>query len=203
MSEIVSTQIKLTDSELKGISFNPKFYDFIGERLLADINNPNIRYDCTKINIADNVQRQFYHGMNKEESASLTMVLCMAGPKVDYALKDNIIEVFDGFITYTESGEDTVTPEVYDSLTQLLEVNPDQGCMGCMYGFDEGLNENPELEKAFMINGEDFTVHPRIQNIEDDTEKNEIRFSVCYEHPTDYETILEEHKYAIRLVKLN
>ena len=67
-------------------------------------------YDCTKINIAENIQDGFYEcyarharetNPNLNESdirIGTTMLLAMSGPKVDKALKANEVEVFDGFI---------------------------------------------------------------------------------------------------------
>lgn len=67
-------------------------------------------YDCTKINIAENIQDKFYEYYTekaKEEQPTLsendittgiTMLLAISGPKVDKALKANEVEIFDGFI---------------------------------------------------------------------------------------------------------
>ena len=73
--------------------------------------NPSeIKYNCTKINVAENIQDDFYEYYAekiKEEQPTLsendiktgiTMLLVMSGPKVDNALKANEVEVFDGFI---------------------------------------------------------------------------------------------------------
>ena len=73
--------------------------------------NPSeIKYDCTKINVAANIQDGFYEHYteliredyaNMPESeirADITIHLAMSGPKVDNTLKENEIEVFDGFI---------------------------------------------------------------------------------------------------------
>ena len=72
--------------------------------------NLKIKYNCTKINVAENIQDDFYEYYAekiKEEQPTLsendiktgiTMLLVMSGPKVDNALKANEVEVFDGFI---------------------------------------------------------------------------------------------------------
>ena len=69
-----------------------------------------LHYDCTKINVAPNIQDNFYEyyaeyakqmSPNLPESeinVSITMLLAMSGPKVDKDLKANEVEVFDGFI---------------------------------------------------------------------------------------------------------
>ena len=68
------------------------------------------RYDCTKINVAANIQDKFYehyHEIARKRDASMseseikvgiTMLLAMSGPKVDETLKENEVEVFNGFI---------------------------------------------------------------------------------------------------------
>ena len=70
----------------------------------------DLRYDCTKINVAENIQDDFYNyyydvAKARDESmpeseirVGVTMLLAMSGPKVDKELKANEIEVFDGFI---------------------------------------------------------------------------------------------------------
>ena len=73
-------------------------------------NTSEIKYDCTKINVAENIQDGFYgyylamlrekdiYSHENEARADVTMLLAMSGPKVDNALKANEVEVFDGFI---------------------------------------------------------------------------------------------------------
>ena len=68
-----------------------------------------LHYDCTKINIAANIQEDFYEYYAKvarETDPTLsesdirvgtTMLLAMSGPKVDKSLKANEVEIFDGF----------------------------------------------------------------------------------------------------------
>jgi hypothetical protein len=72
-------------------------------------NTSEIKYDCTKINVAENIQDGFYeyylalvrendtYSHENEAMADITLVLAMSGPKVDKALKANEVEVFDGF----------------------------------------------------------------------------------------------------------
>lgn len=69
-----------------------------------------LKYDCRKINIAENIQDNFYvyyDNLARETDPTLsendiktgiTMLLIMSGPKVDNTLKANEVEVFDGFI---------------------------------------------------------------------------------------------------------
>lgn len=72
-------------------------------------NTSEIKYDCTKINVAANIQDGFYeyylalirendiYSHENEARADITMLLAMSGPKVDQTLKANEVEVFDGF----------------------------------------------------------------------------------------------------------
>lgn len=69
-----------------------------------------LNYDCRHINVASNVQDGFYDyytTLAREEDPnasetdiriSITMLLAIAGPKVDASLADNEVEVFEGFI---------------------------------------------------------------------------------------------------------
>lgn len=66
------------------------------------------QYDCRHINIAPNLQDNFYayyttlataEGISESDArVGTTMLLAMCGPKVDESLKANEVEVFDGFI---------------------------------------------------------------------------------------------------------
>lgn len=70
----------------------------------------NTQYDCRKINVAPNIQDNFYEFYSSNAKVinpttsetdirvGITMLLAMSGPKVDTALKANEVEVFDGFI---------------------------------------------------------------------------------------------------------
>ena len=73
-------------------------------------NTGELHYNCTKVNVAPNIQDGFYEYYTKMEMLNnpnvnehelrmqITMLLAVAGPKVDSALKANEVEVFDGFI---------------------------------------------------------------------------------------------------------
>ena len=81
------------------------FYDYIAN-LMGHENTREFKYDCTKINIASNIQNnffEFYREMNPELPANeanvgTAMLLACCGPKVDSELQENEVEVFDGFI---------------------------------------------------------------------------------------------------------
>lgn len=69
-----------------------------------------IKFDCTKINVAENIQDGFYeyylklikendiYAHENEARVDITLLLVMSGPKVDNTLKVNEAEIFDGFI---------------------------------------------------------------------------------------------------------
>lgn len=75
-------------------------------------NTSELKYDCRKINIAENIQDNFYEYYTKyaketqpeltdnDIKTGITMLLLMSGPKVDNALKANEVEIFDDFIIY-------------------------------------------------------------------------------------------------------
>lgn len=65
-----------------------------------------LHYDCTKINVAMNIQDSFFTRYREENpsisasnfNVSMAMMLLNYGPKVDKDLADDEVEVFDGFI---------------------------------------------------------------------------------------------------------
>ena len=73
-------------------------------------NVDEVVFDCRKINIAANLQEGLYayykaEALNIEPNISeeqltteITMLLAFSGPKVDTALPNNTVEVFDGFV---------------------------------------------------------------------------------------------------------
>ena len=81
-----------------------ELYDIIATSMGIDINK--IKYDCRYITVANNIQDGFikyYRNENPDASecdfnSDVYMLLLSYGPKVDKTLKDNEIEVFDGFI---------------------------------------------------------------------------------------------------------
>ena len=70
-----------------------------------------LKYDCRKINISENIQDNFYvyyDNLARETDPTIsendikigiTMLLIMSGPKVDNKLNANEVEVFDDFVT--------------------------------------------------------------------------------------------------------
>jgi len=96
------TKIKAKPYSLMGL------YDAIAEAIGKD--PETCRYDCRKVNIASNLQQyiyDYYIAANpdlpeEEVKVQVTMLLAISGPKSFEAMKDNTVEVFDGFITEIE-----------------------------------------------------------------------------------------------------
>ena len=99
--------MKLTiDQEPCGIL---EFYNAVAKEMGYN-DTSELYYDCTKINIAENIQDGFYdyyiktiretdtHFCESDARANITMFLAMSGPKVDYSLKANEVKVFSNFI---------------------------------------------------------------------------------------------------------
>ena len=88
-----------------------EFYDAIATEMGYD-NINDLEYDCRKINIAANIQDNFYSyytDVAKRNDKTLsdndikvgtTILLAMSGPKVDETLKVNEVEIFEGFICH-------------------------------------------------------------------------------------------------------
>lgn len=83
-----------------------EFYNTVATEM-GYTDTSELHYDCTKINIAENIQNGFYeyYKVNANPFTSendilmgITMLLACSGPKVDTNLKANEVEVFDGFI---------------------------------------------------------------------------------------------------------
>lgn len=66
----------------------------------------DLNYDCTKINVAKNIQDGFFvhykesnpHASEGDFNMQMGMLLLNYGPKVDETLVDDEVEVFEGFI---------------------------------------------------------------------------------------------------------
>lgn len=85
------------------------FYNVVATEM-GYTDTSELHYDCTKINISENIQNGFYEYykanakkinpfVNEDDvMISTTMILACSGPKVDSGLKVNEVEIFDGFI---------------------------------------------------------------------------------------------------------
>lgn len=88
------------------------FYDAVA-REMGVVITKEIQYDCRQINIAPNIQDDFYEYYTtvaretnpelheNDITTGITILLAMSGPKVDKTLKANEVEIFDGFIIET------------------------------------------------------------------------------------------------------
>lgn len=80
-----------------------EFYNAVANEMgYADTSE--LYYDCTKIDIAENIQNGFYEYYKGKgyDTVSITMTLAISGPKVNQDLKANEVEVLDGFIKERE-----------------------------------------------------------------------------------------------------
>lgn len=86
----------------------PELYDAIAAALGYDIADENIRYECRKVCISENIQNMLWEAykMKKpqaffidKERASLEVNrrLLLYGPKVDHSLPDNTVRTQEGF----------------------------------------------------------------------------------------------------------
>lgn len=85
------------------------FYDNVAREMGIEPTSKT-QYDCTKINVAANIQDDFYeyylaltkandiYPNENDARVGITLLLAMSGPKVNADLKANEVEVFDGFI---------------------------------------------------------------------------------------------------------
>ena len=82
-----------------------ELYDTIATAM-GHTNVSKLRYDCKKINVARNIQENFFkyyketipHSSEMDLRMSVSMILLNYGPKTDSALADYEVEVFNGFI---------------------------------------------------------------------------------------------------------
>lgn len=77
-----------------------EFYDAVATEM-GYVDTSELNYNCTRVNVAKNIQDGFYRNYNAE-SEIITMLLAINGPKVDEDLEPNEVEVFDGFIFFEE-----------------------------------------------------------------------------------------------------
>lgn len=102
----MSKKILISNYKPCGIT---ELYDTVAKEM-GYTDTSEIKFDCTKINVAENIQDGFYehylalirendiYSHENEARADVTMLLVMSGPKTDKELKANEVEIFDGFI---------------------------------------------------------------------------------------------------------
>lgn len=92
---------KLELSDYVGIDL-PKFYDIVAEKVLSRPLNEDEVYDCTKIDVAENIQDEWFRHYGDDLGApdyQIAMMLACYGPKVDSDLGIDEIIVYEGFIS--------------------------------------------------------------------------------------------------------
>ena len=92
---------KLTRSKGKWTNVMTEFYDEVYMELNGCNNVPeNVRMDCTKICVANNILDEFisYYKNKKYSDQDIGYIILMNGPKVDEELKSDEVGIEDGFI---------------------------------------------------------------------------------------------------------
>ena len=90
----------LNEEEINANPIFHGFYSLIGKKL-GYVETPDSAYDCRKICIAQNIQDKCYEYYEKlgNDPTSISMHLCLSGPKVEKTLKDNQVSIEAGYIT--------------------------------------------------------------------------------------------------------
>lgn len=105
------TRFKLESIDTVGYNITA-LYEIVASQMGETWNADNIRFDCTKINVAKNIYRvmeeaavEKFRGRHSEEGVrnEFAMTWCFAGPKAIDRLADNEVEVEEGFVTYAET----------------------------------------------------------------------------------------------------
>lgn len=102
--------MKFELNSVSGLDYKlTSLYEAVAAQMGEDPQNDNIRYDCRKINVAQNIMdkmrdsaiQTFADRANERDIVyEFNMMWCLSGPKaVDY-LNDNEVEVEEGFINY-------------------------------------------------------------------------------------------------------
>lgn len=77
------------------------FYGKVAEEFQISVGE-NEEFDCTKIQIAPNIQEQWHEQFEREygekERWKINMLLCMSGPRVNQKLCDNEVEIEENWI---------------------------------------------------------------------------------------------------------
>ena len=101
-TKTASVRILLDPDKIKNLDV-AAFYEVVASEIVSDLADKKVwRYDCTKINVANNIQDNFYDFYKSKgaDETSITMHLCQRGPKVDKKLGRNEAEVFFGFVEF-------------------------------------------------------------------------------------------------------
>lgn len=106
----MSTKIKVPNLKVIGYSII-SLYEAVAQELGEENwNADNIRFDCTKINVAKNIYdamvatavEQLIHKASEDTiRTEFAMMWCMSGPKEIDGLSKNEVEIFEGFIYFS------------------------------------------------------------------------------------------------------
>ena len=96
MRNITKLTFQLNPEDSTGVGIIP-FYDNVTAAM--DLDPSPLNYDCTKINVARNIQENIYAVLDAESSepcyTAMMWVLC--GPKTYDDLPNDTVEIFAGF----------------------------------------------------------------------------------------------------------
>lgn len=100
---MVITKMTLNFENIKDLELF-EFYEYVAFLLGVDTSLNNTIYDCTKMDVAKNIEDNFYELYRKKGASDweITMGLLQSGAKVDHTLQDNEVVVSEGFVTYKE-----------------------------------------------------------------------------------------------------
>ena len=105
MATMASMKIIFEPEELEGLKLD-EFFELVSRTCGMPYDNPKFQVNCTKINVAANIQDGFYKAyeklvrekgqFNDETTYQITMILCRSGPKAYDDFPDNTVEVQRG-----------------------------------------------------------------------------------------------------------
>ena len=112
MAILDTIRLIFTSGELEGLKLED-FYKLVALTCGMPFYNDSFRVDCTKINVAQNIQEMFIEsykhlmnegGVSDEDSKSLIFILlAQSGPKAMDYIPDNTVEVFNGAFLHKDS----------------------------------------------------------------------------------------------------
>ena len=94
---VQSMNVRIKPEDSMNIVSIVKFYDNVAETLGLD--KDTLRYDCTKIDVARNIQENIFSGWEKLGAGNLEigMTWCNSGPKTEDKLPQDTISIGHGF----------------------------------------------------------------------------------------------------------
>lgn len=111
MSELKTlTNEQIKNNPFVDVNKHPAFYKLI-KKLYKTETHEVSQIDCTKINVAKNIQKEWFDYAEKHniDKTDLAMGICFSGPKALDTLPDNTVEILDGCLTYKPIAETKIT----------------------------------------------------------------------------------------------